>query len=77
MAAEAHCVREGDLGLRLARLVRHVVEVARGIGMLVVAIPNPHFPPGDEALGEANVVLGSLEELAPNVFESASSRRGP
>jgi HAD superfamily hydrolase (TIGR01509 family) len=44
-------------------------------GMRVVAIPNAHFPPGEEALRAADVVLGSLDELTPTVVESASSRR--
>jgi HAD superfamily hydrolase (TIGR01509 family) len=52
------------------------ILAGRAAGMFVVAIPNLHFPPGDEALAEADVVLGSLVELAPSVFESASSRRG-
>jgi hypothetical protein len=37
--------------------------------MLVVAIPNPHFPPGEEALAAADVVLRSLEELTPEAVE--------
>jgi HAD superfamily hydrolase (TIGR01509 family) len=52
------------------------IRAGRAAGMLVVAIPNPHFPPGDDALAAADVVLQSLEELTPSVFESASSRRG-
>ena len=52
------------------------ILAGRAAEMLVVAIPNPHFPPGDEALAAADVVLGSLDELTPSVFESASSRRG-
>jgi hypothetical protein len=30
--------------------------------MTCAAIPNPHFPPG-EAVAEADLVLGSLDEL--------------
>jgi beta-phosphoglucomutase-like phosphatase (HAD superfamily) len=52
------------------------IRAGRAAGMLVVAIPNPHFPPGDDALAAADVVLDSLEELRPSVFESASSRPG-
>ena len=52
------------------------ILAGRAAEMFVVAIPNPHFPPGEEALAETDVVLGSLDELAPSVFESASSRRG-
>jgi HAD superfamily hydrolase (TIGR01509 family) len=47
------------------------ILASRAAGMLVAAIPNPHFPPGEEALAVADVVLGSLEELRPSVFESA------
>ena len=52
------------------------ILAGRAAGMRVVAIPNPHFPPGEVALAEADVVLRSLVELTPSVFESASSRRG-
>jgi HAD superfamily hydrolase (TIGR01509 family) len=55
---------------------RNGILAGRAAGMRVVAIPNAHFPPGEEALAAADVVLGSLDELTPSVFESASSRRG-
>ena len=35
----------------------------------VIAIPNHEFPPGEEALQAADVVLGSLDELTPVVIE--------
>ena len=44
------------------------IRSARAAGMYVVAIPNPSFPPGDEALAEADVVLGSLAELTEEVL---------
>jgi HAD superfamily hydrolase (TIGR01509 family) len=40
---------------------------AKAAGMRVIAIPNPAFPPGDEALAEADIVLGSLGELTSTV----------
>ena len=40
---------------------------ARAAGMRVVAIPNPSYPPGDDALADADVVLRSLAELTPEV----------
>jgi len=60
------------------------IRAGRAAGMRVVAIPNAHFPPGEEALAAADVVLGSLEELTPEAVGasrpsasgSASSRRG-
>jgi HAD superfamily hydrolase (TIGR01509 family) len=41
-------------------------------GMKVVAIPNAVFPPGDEALALAAVVVASLDELQPALVESLS-----
>ena len=35
----------------------------------MIAIPNHEFPPGAEALAAADVVLGSLDELTPDVVE--------
>ncbi len=43
------------------------ILAARTAGMRVIAVPNPHFPPQDEALAAADVVLSSLEELTPDV----------
>jgi HAD superfamily hydrolase (TIGR01509 family) len=40
---------------------------AAAAGMHVVAIPNRRFPPGEDALARADVVLNSLDELTPNV----------
>jgi HAD superfamily hydrolase (TIGR01509 family) len=45
------------------------IRAAKAAGMCVLAIPNPHFPPGEEALAQADVILRSLEELAPEVVE--------
>jgi HAD superfamily hydrolase (TIGR01509 family) len=42
------------------------IRAGKAAGMRVVAIPNPHFPPGDEALALADVTLGSLAELSPS-----------
>jgi hypothetical protein len=41
--------------------------------MRVIAIPNPTYPPGDEALAEANVVLSSLDELTPEIVDPSRS----
>jgi HAD superfamily hydrolase (TIGR01509 family) len=40
------------------------IRSAKAAGMACIAIPNPHFPPGD-AVAEADLVLGSLGELEP------------
>jgi HAD superfamily hydrolase (TIGR01509 family) len=39
------------------------IRSAKAAGMRVIAIPNPHFPPDEEALAQADVVVGSLDEL--------------
>jgi HAD superfamily hydrolase (TIGR01509 family) len=44
------------------------IRSAKAAGMRVVAIPNPHFPPDDDALAEADVVLPSIEKLTPDVM---------
>ena len=46
---------------------------AAAAGMLVVALPNREFPPADDALALAAVVLDSLEELGPSTFAPRSA----
>jgi HAD superfamily hydrolase (TIGR01509 family) len=41
------------------------IRSARAAGMRVIAIPNPHYPPGEDVLALADVVLHSLDELTP------------
>jgi HAD superfamily hydrolase (TIGR01509 family) len=41
---------------------------ARAAGMRVIAIPNPHYPPAEKALAEADLVLASIAELSPGVL---------
>ena len=43
---------------------RNGILSARAAGMRVVAIPNCAFPPGAEALASADVLLGSIHDLA-------------
>jgi HAD superfamily hydrolase (TIGR01509 family) len=56
-----HCaaVEDSDAGIRSAKAA----------GMRVLAIPNPQFPPKDDALALADEVLGSLAELTPERVE--------
>jgi len=42
------------------------IRSAKAAGMHCIAIPNRHFPPGD-AVADADVVLGSLDELTPGL----------
>jgi HAD superfamily hydrolase (TIGR01509 family) len=58
----AAAVEDSENGLR----------AARAAAMRVVAIPNAHFPPGEEALAQADVVVSSLDELTIDAIEAAS-----
>jgi hypothetical protein len=40
--------------------------------MRVIAIPNPTYPPGDDALSQADVVVGSLDELSPEIVAGSA-----
>jgi len=48
---------------------RNGIRAAKAAGMRVVAIPNEHFPPDDETLGQADVVLESLAGLTAETVE--------
>ena len=43
------------------------IRSAKAAGMRVIAIPNQHYPPGEEALTLADVTLNSLAELTPSI----------
>ena len=43
------------------------IRSAKAAGMRVIAIPNPSYPPDEEALALADVTLRSIEELTPAV----------
>jgi HAD superfamily hydrolase (TIGR01509 family) len=47
------------------------IASAKAAGMRVIAIPNPSYPPDDEALVLADATLGSLDELTPSRIERA------
>jgi HAD superfamily hydrolase (TIGR01509 family) len=49
---------------------RNGIRSAHEAGMKVIAIPNAHFPPDDESLSVADVVLSSLAELNAKVVDS-------
>lgn len=58
-AARCAAVEDSTNGLR----------AAAAAGMKVVAFPNREFPPAEDALALASVVLDSLEELSPELLE--------
>jgi HAD superfamily hydrolase (TIGR01509 family) len=45
------------------------LRAAAAAGMKVVALPNREFPPSEDALALASLVLGSLDELTPAALE--------
>ena len=55
----ARCVAVEDSG--------NGIRAAHAAGMRVLAIPNLRYPPPDDALALADVVLGSIDELVPEV----------
>jgi HAD superfamily hydrolase (TIGR01509 family) len=42
---------------------------AKAAGMRVLAVPNPRFPPADDALAAADVILASVAEITPEAVE--------
>lgn len=75
-----------DVFLRAAELLQVAPEEcvviedsANGIragaasGAAVIAIPNPHFPPPEDALDEATLVIDRVAELTDAVIERAGS----
>ena len=45
------------------------IRAAHAAGMRVIAVPTPHFPPDDEALGLAAATLRTLDGLTPEAVE--------
>ena len=41
---------------------------AKAAGMRAIAIPNPRYPPAEDALAEADLVLESIADLSPEVL---------
>jgi HAD superfamily hydrolase (TIGR01509 family) len=51
------------------------LRAASAAGMLVIAIPNHDFPPTEDALGLADVVIEELDELRPQLVEALGAPR--
>jgi len=64
-----------------ARLCAAVEDSANGIrsartaGMCVLAIPNRQYPPGQDALDQADAVLDALDALTERAVTDADERR--
>ena len=52
------------------------LRAAAAADMLVVALPNRDYPPEPQALALAGVVIGSLEQLRPQLLCDTAARRG-
>ena len=52
-------VEDSSNGLRAAAAAR----------MTVIAVPNPHYPPDEDALALADASIGPLSELTPELVE--------
>jgi HAD superfamily hydrolase (TIGR01509 family) len=59
--ARCAAVEDSENGIRSAKLA----------GMRVIAIPNPQYPPADDALAVADVVLPSTAALTPEAVEAS------
>ena len=46
------------------------LRAASAAGMTVIAVPRPEYPPADDALQKARLVLDSLTSLTPATIES-------
>jgi HAD superfamily hydrolase (TIGR01509 family) len=62
------------LGVSPARCVaiedsENGIRSAKAAGMWVLAIPNPRYPPAEDALALADEVLTSIKELAPGMID--------
>ena len=53
------------------------IRSARAAGLRVLAIPNPRYPPPEDALEQADVVLASLADLTPEVVAGTDATPGP
>ena len=61
------------LGVEPARCVavedsHNGIRSAKAAGMRVVAVPNPHFPPDDDVLAQADAVVRTVAELTPELI---------
>jgi HAD superfamily hydrolase (TIGR01509 family) len=48
------------------------IRAGAAAGMAVIAVPNPHYPPTEDALALAAVTVGGVAELTPALVESAA-----
>jgi HAD superfamily hydrolase (TIGR01509 family) len=52
------------------------IRSAKAAGMRVIAVPNPRYPPAEDALAEADLVLDSIAELTAEAVDPELARPG-
>ena len=78
---DVYLAAAGKLGVEAARAAA-VEDSSNGLragaaaGMLVIAVPNREFPPADDALALASLVVESVGELTPQLIEKAALSPG-
>jgi HAD superfamily hydrolase (TIGR01509 family) len=65
------------LGVDPARVVAiedsaNGLRAARAAGMAVIAVPNPHYPPEEEALALADATVETVGEVTPELVEEVA-----
>jgi HAD superfamily hydrolase (TIGR01509 family) len=63
-AAAARCVAIEDSS--------NGIRAGAAAGMTVIAVPNPHYPPAEDALALAAVTVGGVAEVTPLLVESVA-----
>jgi HAD superfamily hydrolase (TIGR01509 family) len=48
------------------------IRAAKAAGMRVIALPNPRYPPAEDALAQAHGAISSLDELTPELVAGSS-----
>ncbi len=74
-APDVYLEAAARLGVEPARCAaiedsRNGIRSAVAARMCVIAVPNRAFPPGEEALDEADAAVGSLDELTPELVSA-------
>ena len=50
------------------------IRAAAAAGIPVIAVPNPHFPPAEDALALAAVTVDGVAEVTPELVENVGAR---
>jgi HAD superfamily hydrolase (TIGR01509 family) len=78
-APDVYLSAAGALGAEPARCVAiedssNGLRAAAAARMPVIAVPNPHYPPADDALALAAATVPATRDITPELVEIAASR---